>query len=314
MPSYALPPLNALRAFEAAARHSSFKAAAAELYVTPTAISHQVRQLEAYLGVRVLDRTPRSVSLTPAGAELYEAVAAGFTDISRVVSRLRQGPTPVTLTLSATPGFLSQWLVPRLDGVRRLLPDIELRLHAGDAPVVLKAGEVDVAIRYGKGPFLGAAATALKRDAFAPVCSPSLKLSRASDLRRAKLIHIDGQRVPRPPTTWARWCAEAGVTGVNTEAGVRFTDSLHAVQSALAGQGVAIVSLLLVADALAAGLLVQPFAKVLRGETYHFVCAPSLSTRADVVALREWFQRNLITPPQEAELSQDATSAGPPRR
>lgn len=297
MPPYELPPLNALRAFDAAARHSSFKAAAAELFVTPTAISHQVRQLEAYLGVRVLDRTPRSVSLTSAGAELYEAAAAGFADISRVVSRLRKGPTPVTLTLSATTGFLSQWLVPRLDEVRRLLPDIEFRLHAGNAPVVLKAGEVDVAIRYGRGPFPGAEATVLKRDTFAPVCSPRLKLTRASDLRRAKLIHIDGQRVPRPPPTWARWCAEAGVTGVDTEAGIRFTDGLHAVQAALAGQGVAIVSRVLVADALSAGLLSQPFVEVLRGETYHFVCAPGLSSRADVVALREWFQRNLMTLP-----------------
>ncbi|MBJ6763687.1 LysR family transcriptional regulator [Myxococcaceae bacterium JPH2] len=297
MPPYELPPLNALRAFDAAARHASFKAAAAELFVTPTAISHQIRQLEDYLGVRVLDRTPRAVSLTPAGAELHEATTTGFSDISRVVSRLRRGPTPATLTLSSTPGFLSQWLVPRLDAVRRLLPEVELRLHAGDAPVSLRAGEVDVAIRYGKGPFPGTEAVALKRDTFAPVCSPRLKLTRASDLRRARLLHIDGQRVPKPPPTWARWCAEAGVTGVNTEAGLRFTDSLHAVQAALAGQGVVIVSLLLVADALATGLLCQPFAETLRGETYHFVCAPSLSTRADVATLRDWFQRTLLPPP-----------------
>lgn len=293
MPTYELPPLNALRAFEAAARRSSFKAAAAELFVTPTAISHQVRQLESFLGVRVLDRTPRSVSLTSAGTELYDAAAAGFTDLSRVVSRLRKGLAPATLTLSATTGFLSQWLVPRLAEVRSLLPGRELRLHASDAPVPLKAGEIDVAIRYGKGPFPGVEATALKADTFAPVCSPRLKLSRLRDLGSATLIHVEGQRVPRPPPTWARWCRQAGITGVNTDAGIRFTDSLHAVQAALAGQGVAIVSLVLVEEVLASGLLIQPFGEVLRGETYHFVCPPSLSGRSDVVALRRWFQRNL---------------------
>src|SRR5262249_22898097 len=161
MPHYDLPPLSALRAFEAVARRASFKAAAAELFVTPTAISHQIRQLETWLGVRVLDRSPRAVSLTPPGTELYEAAASSFAEISRAVSRVRQGPAPATLTLSATSGFLSQWLVPRLAELRRVLPDLDLRLHADEAVVALRAGSVDVAIRYGKGPYPGVEATAL---------------------------------------------------------------------------------------------------------------------------------------------------------
>jgi LysR family glycine cleavage system transcriptional activator len=293
MPHHDLPPLSALRAFEAAARRASFKAAAAELFVTPTAISHQIRQLETWLGVRVLDRSPRAVSLTPPGIELYEAAASSFAEISRAVSRVRQQPAPAALTLSATSGFLSQWLVPRLADVRRVVPDLDLRLHASDAVVALRAGSIDVAIRYGKGPYPGVDATSLKADSFAPVCSPKLKLSRLSELRRAVLIHVEGRRVPRPLPSWARWCARAGVTGVNVEAGLRFTDGLHAVQAAIASHGVAIVSLVLVADALDSGLLVQPFAEVLRGDTYHFVCASGLSTRKDVVALRTWFQDSL---------------------
>jgi LysR family glycine cleavage system transcriptional activator len=291
MAGHDLPPLTALRAFEAVARRSSFKAAAAELLVTPTAVSHQLRQLEGYLGVRVLDRSPRSVSLTPSGTELFEVATAGFAEIGRVVSRLRRGPARPALTLSATAGFLSQWLVPRLEEVRRLLPGLDVRLHAGDAAVPLEAGQIDLAIRYGRGPFSGG--TALQADSFGPVCSPRLRLSRKSELRRATLLHVDGRRVPRPLPTWARWCERAKVLGVDTEAGPRFTDGLHAVQAALAGQGVAIVSLVLVADALAAGLLVRPFAEVLRGETYHFVCAPGLDSRAEVAALRGWFQRGL---------------------
>jgi LysR family glycine cleavage system transcriptional activator len=296
MATHDLPPLSALRAFEAAARRASFKAAAAELFVTPTAISHQIRQLETWLGVRVLERSPRAVSLTPSGTELYEAAASSFAEITRAVVRLRQGPGPAILTLSATSGFLSQWLVPRLADVRRVLPELDLRLHAGDAIVALRAGAIDVAIRYGKGPYPGVDTTALQADRFAPVCSPTLRLSRLGELRRATLIHVEGRRVPRPAPTWARWCARAGATGVNTQAGLRFTDGLHAVQAAIAGQGVVIVSLVLVADALASGLLVQPFAETLRGDTYHFVSAPDLTGRADVVALRRWFQTHLAAP------------------
>ena len=296
MEPHALPPLTALRAFEAAARRASFKAAAAELHVTPTAISHQLRQLEHWLGVRVLDRSPRAVSLTAAGAELYEAVATGLSEIGRVASRLRHDPAPAALTLSATSGFLSQWLVPRLADIQRALPALELRLHAADAVVALSAGRVEVAIRYGSGPYPGVQATALCDDHFAPVCSPRLGLSRAGDLRRAKLLHVEGRRVPRPAPSWARWCAQAGVTRVNTEAGLRFTDSLHAVQAAIAGQGIALVSLVLVSDALASGLLVQPFRPVLRGATYHFACAPELAARADVATLRTWFQQQLAAP------------------
>lgn len=291
-----LPPLSALRAFEAAARRASFKAAAAELYVTPTAISHQLRQLEDWLGVRVLDRSPRAVALTPAGTELYDAVAAGLSEIGRVASRLKNGPLPATLTLSATSGFLSQWLVPRLAEIQRVLPALDLRLHAADAVVPLAAGRVDVAIRYGTGPYPAAQTTVLRADHFAPVCSPRLGVTRTGDLRRAKLLHLEGTRVPRPTPTWARWCAHAGIARVNTDAGLRFTSSLHAAQAAIAGQGIALVSLVLVADALASGLLIQPFAPVLRGATYHFVCAPELAARPDVVALRTWFQEQLTAP------------------
>ena len=295
MSSRELPPLSALRAFEAAARRASFKAAAAELYVTPTAISHQLRQLEDWLGVRVLDRSPRAVALTAAGTELYDAVAAGLSEIGRVASRLRHGPAPAALTLSATSGFLSQWLVPRLADIHRVLPSVDLRLQAADAIVALHPGGVDVAVRYGKGPYPAVHATALHEDSFGVVCSPQLGVSRTADLRRARLLHVEGRRVPRPAPSWARWCEHAGITGVNTGAGLRFTDGLHAVQAAIAGQGIALTSLVLVSDALASGLLVQPFPSVLRGATYHFACAPELAARTDVVALRTWFQECLAT-------------------
>lgn len=270
------------------------QAAAAELFVTPTAISHQIRQLESYLGMRVLDRTPRAVSLTPAGSALYDAVASSFADIGRVVSQLRREPEPI-LTLSATSGLLSQWLIPRLAELRRVMPTLELRLHASDALIPLDPRDIGVAIRYGRGPFADVEATALAADVFVPVCSPTLGLARIDDLHAVSLIHVDRRQVPRPAPDWARWCAHAGVEGLDTRAGLRVNDSQHAVQAALAGQGAAIVSRLLVADALVAGLLVMPFDHALPGETYHFVCAPALGDRADVVGLRDWFRSTLAS-------------------
>jgi LysR family glycine cleavage system transcriptional activator len=289
----ARPPLGALRAFEAAARLASFKAAAAELFVTPTAISHQIRQLESHLGVRVLDRSPRAVTLTVEGRILFDAVARAFATIDEAADRLQQQRSAPATTLSATTSFLSQWLVPRLDLLRQAMPHLELRLHASERLVELRPGVIDVAIRYGKGPFANVDAVALRQDAFAPVCSPSLRVAKLEDLQRAPLIHIDGRVAPRPAPDWTRWCEAAGVADLDTRKGLRFSDSQHAVQAAIAGHGVAIVSVVLVADALRSGLLQQPFAPTLPGDTYHFACAPELRDRPAIVHLRDWFRAAL---------------------
>ncbi len=289
-----LPPLAALRAFEAVARRASFKQAADELSVTPTAVSHQIRQLETYLGRRVFDRTPRSVTLTAEGNALYEVTRSGFAAIAEVVARVREGAGPARITLSSTAAFLGHWLPPRLEALRRELPAIDLRLHAADGVVDLKPGGIEAAIRYGKGPF--ANAVALCDDAFAPVCSPKLKIKTLADLRRATLIHIDGRRRPLPLPEWRRWCDKAKARDIDTTSGLHLPDSLLAVQAAIAGQGVALVSLVLVGQALQAGMLVAPFTVVLPGDTYHFVCADGLEDRADIASLRGWFVRELARP------------------
>lgn len=288
-----LPPLSALRAFEAAARRASFKAAAEELLVTPTAISHQIRNLEVDLGLRVLDRTPHAVKLTAEGRLLYEATASGFADIERAVGRLRADAMPVAVTLSSTAAFLSHWLVPRLDALRRAVPALDLRLHSSNIVETLRPGGIDAAIRYGRGPFPGVTSICLCSDIFVPVCSPRLEIAEPEDLRQAILLQIDGRMSPTPVPDWSRWCAQAGLAGIDTAAGPRFPDSMLAVQAAIAGQGVVILSRVLVADALAAGVLVAPFPQALPGEAYHFVCAPELEGRADIAALRRWFQTSL---------------------
>lgn len=291
-----LPPLASLRAFEAATRRSSFKAAAEELSVTPTAISHQIRQLETWLGLRVLNRSPRSVSLTVEGAVLYEATGSGFAQIQKAVSRLRHGSLPATLTLSSTTGFLSHWMARRMGDFYRLHPEIDLRLHASDELVELRSGGIEAALRYGRGLYDGAVSIAICKDSFAPVCSPQLGLFELDDLRQTTLIHIDGRRAPGPDPDWARWCNKAGMLDIDTRQGLRFSDSLLALQAAIAGQGIAIVSLVLAADALSAGLLQQPFSQTLEGDSYHFVCAEEVATRADIDSLRKWFLSTLGPP------------------
>lgn len=291
-----LPPLSSLRAFEAAARRASFKAAAEELLVTPTAIGHQIRQLEAYLGFRVLDRTPRAVTLTSPGKALYEATASGFSEIERVVTRLLADTKPTTVTLSSTTAFLSHWLVPRMDALREAVPTLDLRLHTSNAVEELRPGGIETAIRYGNGPFPGVVSVILCPDLLTPVCSPTLGISRLDDLRRATLIHIDGQSRPTPKPDWSHWCAQAGITGLDTGAGPWFPDSMLAVQAAIAGQGVVIVSRVLAANALAAGMLEAPFSQSLAGDAYHFACATGLEQRANIVALRTWFQTCFSAP------------------
>jgi LysR family transcriptional regulator, glycine cleavage system transcriptional activator len=291
-----LLPLTALRAFEAAALKLSFKAAASELSVTPTAISHQIRHLEEYIGVRLLERTPRTCRLTSAGEILLEAVTSGFSDIRLAVGRLRRSQRGSALTLSTTPAFLSLWLVPRMQELREHCPDLDLRFHASKALTSLKEDGIDVAIRYGEVAPGSSGSFVLQKDEYTPICSPALRLHRPGDLRRATLLHVDGFRVPRPAPTWARWCKRAGVSNVDTDAGPRFSDSLQAMQAAIAGQGVVLGSPVIVSDALSSGVLVRPYQEALAGASYYFVCSSSVAARTDVQTLRAWLQRSLVAP------------------
>jgi LysR family glycine cleavage system transcriptional activator len=290
-----LPPLVALRAFEAVARKLSFKAAADELSVSPTAISHHIRHLEAYIGTRLLERTPKTCRLTSDGSLLFEAATSGFSEIRQAVSRLRRNVAKPFLTLSATPAFLSLWLVPRMREIAEQLPGLNLRLHASKTVASLEGEGIDVAIRYGASGQTSADSIALRQDEFTPVCSPSLKVRKLDDLRRVELLHVDGYRVPRPAPSWERWCKHAGIERIDTEAGPRFNDSLHALQSAIAGQGAVLASPVIVHDALSSGALVRPFRQALKGATYYFVCAQPIAARDDAQALLAWFQRRLAT-------------------
>ncbi|MEI7036345.1 transcriptional regulator GcvA [Fulvimonas yonginensis] len=288
-----LPPLASLRAFEAAARHSSFKRAAEELAVTPTAVSHQIRQLEERLGVRLFERHARQVVATDAAMELYPVLRDGFDAFARAVEALSDRRARRSLTLSATSAFAARWLVPRISSFRRAHPGLDLRLHASDEPVRLEGRDIDAAIRYGRGPYPGLVALPLAADRFAPVCSPTLRLRRRADLGRWPLLHFEWRHRRADNPTWRRWLEQAGVRDVRPDSGVVFTDESHAIQAALAGQGVALLSLLLVAPDLRSGALVQPFGPELEGYRYHLVHAPDSPRRAELAALGAWLQAEM---------------------
>ncbi|MBS4049435.1 MAG: transcriptional regulator GcvA [Alphaproteobacteria bacterium] len=284
-----LPPLGALRAFEAAARHLSFKAAADELGVTPTAISHQLRLLEDHIGQRLFTRQIRKVTLTPAGEALYPVLRDGLDSFAQAIARLRAGPQRQRLTLSATPAFVAKWLLPRLGDWQARHPGIDLHLHASEAPVDLAGGSADAAIRYGRGNWPELHSEQLLPSLFAPVASPRLKLRKPAELQSQTLLHFDWRQKRRDTPTWKRWSEQACIA-LDISGGLRFSDESHAIQAAIAGQGVALLGLPLVAAELASGALVQPFGPVLQGDGYHVVTRPERVQQPEITALRNWLR------------------------
>lgn len=294
-----LPPLHSLRAFEAAARHLSVKKAAAELAVTPTAISHHIRVLEDILGVKLFERHARSIELTAYGRELYPGLREGFDKFADAISRLKAGKVRTVVTLSATVAFTARWLAPRVATFHRDNPGMDLRLHASDEVVDLRSGIADAAIRYGRGEYEGYAAEPLFEDAYAPVCSPRLRLRDARDLAKHPMIHFEWRRRRRENATWERWLKAARMPDLTPKADLIFTDESQAIQAAIAGHGVAMLSLALVSDEITRGTLVQPFGPTLRmeGYRYDFVYLPSQKNSAAIAALRAWIRKELPKSP-----------------
>ncbi len=289
-----LPSLNALRAFEAAARHGSFKQAAAELGVTATAVSHQIRQLEESLGVTLFVRLIRKVALTDAGWALFPVLQRSFDAMAEAVEAVKRRPARQVATLSATVAFTAKLLVPQAARFRETHPGWDLRLHASDDPVDLHAGEADAAIRYGLGPYPGLNALPLFSDRFLPVCSAHASIRGLADLPHATLIHFEwatAKRVSVP--TWRSWAARAGLEGLDTGSGITFNDESSAIQAAIAGQGVALLSSALVAAELASGALVQPFGPSLDGFRYDLVYPTGSDARPAVAVLRSWVMSEL---------------------
>ncbi|MGB3434556.1 LysR substrate-binding domain-containing protein [Achromobacter sp.] len=281
-------PLSGLRVFEAAARLGSFKAAAQELAVTPTAVSHQIRALEAQTGLALFDRHVRRVSLTEAGAQLYPVLRDGFDAFEAMLARLTQQRARTQVTISATNAFTVKWLVPRMADFRSQHPGIDLQLQASDDVVDLRSAAVDIAIRYGRGPYPGLVAQPLFTDRFAPVANPRLGVSSPDDLAGVPLIRFNWKWSHPDNPTWERWFDVAQRSLPRQASELRFSDEGHAIQAAVAGHGVALVSLPLIAEELAAGHLVQPFGPEIAGHTYHLAMHAGRPPSAPVQAVAHW--------------------------
>lgn len=288
MNSPRLPSLSALRAFESAARHQSAKLAAAELSVTPTAISHQIRQLEEAMGVALFVRRPRQLVLTPQGTELQQVLQTAFASIGAVVTRIQAAPERQAITLSTTPAVAARWLLPWVCILRDAQPRLDLRIHASHAPVSLDGVTADMAIRYGKGQWPGLVAEKLFDNVFIPACSPALKLDKQDDLVHQDLIHFEPRQAMSFPIGWIQWQKQAQVPGLDASAGLTFSDETHTISAALGGQGVALMSEALIADELRSGRLVRPFGPSLPGEPFHLVYPEERKHEPMIQAVRDW--------------------------
>ena len=291
-----LPPLNALRAFESAARHLSFAKAAEELHVTPSAISHQIKTLEEYLGLSLFRRLNKMILLTDEGQALLPGLRAGFEQLADAVANARKCNLRRVLTVSAAPAFAGKWLVPRLDRFRQAQPDIDVRVDASIQLVDFSRADVDVGIRYGSGRYPGLHVECLMSDEIVPVCSPKLlqgehPLQEPDDLRHHTLLHIDDVVATSGWPDWSMWLRSARIEGIDARRGPRFSQSSMAIQSALEGHGVVLVSCVLVADDLAARRLVKLFSTSFPVDfCYYLVCLETSLNNPKVAAFRDWLR------------------------
>ena len=295
-----LPPLGSLRAFEAAARHQSFKQAAEELGVTPTAISHQIRLLEETCGHALFQRRPRPLVLTAAGKRLFPVLRNGFDLFGNAIASLSQCDEQSPLRVTCPIAFAGRWFVPRLSQWREAHPNIPLEIIGTDAVVDLRSGAADLAIRYARRMPMGFAGEEICRDTFFPVCSPKLLgkdsslIERPADLLRYPLIHFDWLGWDLQAPTWRLWLAAAKVgdaqLGVNRPGDLTFREEIHAIDAALAGQGIAICSDVVVGHELKTGALVKAHELSLPGYGFYLLYVAPHARQPVIHLFSEWVQ------------------------
>ena len=286
-----LPSLNGLRAFEAAARHLSFTQAASELNVTQTAISHQIRRLEEELGLRLFIRKNRALALTPQARDYLPGVRAAFNDLRLATDRLLRKEDDKVLTVSTLASLAAKWLLPRLTAFQEAHPGIDVRITTSTALVDFKNGDVDAAIRYGRGNWPGLRAEWLMADEGFPVCSPALlsgkrPLKTPEDLRDHVLLHTSNANYD----DWRLWLTAAGMpTDISKQPGITFDLILMTVQAAIDGIGVAMGRTSYVQDDIAKGRLVVPFNITLPADAGFYLVSPEGAAEPPKLkAFRQW--------------------------
>jgi len=295
-----LPSLNGLRAFEAAARHLSFTRAASELNVTQTAISHQIRRLEEELGIRLFIRKNRALALTTKARDYLPGVRAAFNDLRLATDQLLRKGEDNVLTVSTLASLAVKWLLPRLSTFQKAHPKIDVRITTSTNLVEFRSGDVDAAIRYGRGHWQGLRADWLMADELFPVCSPALLTSRRplrtpEDLRDHVLLHTGAS----DSDDWRLWLTAAGLpTEISKQPGITFDLSLMTVQAAVDGIGVAMGRTSYVQDDIAKGRLVVPFNITLPADAGFYLVSPEGSADPPKLkAFRDWLLATVKTKP-----------------
>ena len=283
-----IPPFPSIRAFEAAARHLSFKRAAEELHVTRSAVSHQIKALEQYLGVALFRRNPQGVDLTDAGKTYLPMVGGALDRIASASEQLSADRLTGPLTIGTSSAFASRWLLPRLGRFHEAYPRIDLRLATVVAPVDFARDDVDAGLRFGHGGWQDVKAHRFASSVLFPVCSPKLNfgetpLRTPEDLRHHTLIHFDNCE------EWSSWLERAGVSGVDASRGPHFDDCNVFFQALIDGHGVGLSLSALAAPDLEAGRLIVPFdVNVMPTAWYYFVYPKASADRPKIIAFRDW--------------------------
>lgn len=283
-----LPPLNALKSFEAAARHLSFTKAAEELYVTQAAVSHQVKALEDYLAMPLFLRRNRSLLLTEAGQNYYLDIKSILEQLTQATNKLMLSTERGTLAVSVPPSFAILWMVPRLSEFHENHPDIDVRIKAVDEITGSLTDNVDIAIYYGRGQWPGLRSYKLHDEYLIPVCSPRLldgpkPLQQPSDLALHTLLHEETRNA------WHDWFRMAGVDWPNRVTGPVFSHSSLSLKAAVHGQGIALANSVLAKPELDSGHLVRLFDQVLpTSEAFYLVCRESQANIGKIATFRNW--------------------------
>lgn len=287
-----LPPLNALRCFDIAAKHLSFTKAAAELHVTHSAVSHQIKALEEWLGLPLFRRVNRGLVLTEAGQAYLKPIREAFERLGDATRRLRVRERSGPLTVSVMPSFAGKWLVPRLGRFRQRHPDIDVRISASSELADFERDDVDIAVRYGRGNWPGLRVELLMHETLFVVCSPGLlegpnAIRQPADIARHTLLSDLDWRID----VWQIWFEAAGLGNVEARRALSFNYSNLMIQAAVDGLGVALSQHALAGDDLAAGRLVRPFDISLPTEYAYYVVMPEVSAeRPKIAAFRDWLK------------------------
>ncbi len=278
-----LPPLNALRAFESAARHLNFSRAADELSVTPGAVSQQIQNLEDYIGAALFKRTPRGLLLTDAAQTALPALREAFDRLAEAASLLTAAVDGRRLTLTAPPSFAAKWLVPRLGRFEQAHPQVDVWLSADMEVVDLAGGDIDLGIRYGAGAYPGLETQRLMQETVIPVMSPELNattpLNEPKDLAHHILLHDGSPDADESCPDWQMWLAARNIKGVDGTRGPRFNQSSLVIEAALSGRGVALAKRALAQDDLDAGRLTAPMAISTNVDFAYYVVHPKAKAR-----------------------------------